>query len=872
MKMKRIVLSTLAGCGLAIGVQAATFYYDPNGSGKWSDASRWKGNSGTPGEKDEVRFSTEEVLVDDTDLDVLKNVALVGLDNETAKLIISNDTDHLISTYICGPGEVVKKGSGVLTVNAYDRNKTQKYPFCNSGGWNVQCGDLRIENGNNLTVISIQIPLAVYNPGKIIFAFPMEKNAEGKDITDIHVRSLEGDGTIVNELDPIKKLTFYTSPLGATRTFSGTYSGSFYFISSAASSQCFIGTGCDVLHSAQPILLGGYLGLDKFPDQGIVFRKNTKVEYIGTGREESEAKNCNLNNQAQVVEVSAGPYGDCKIRYKFLNPGDKYTMNEMVFSGNNIKPAIFAGSFSMGKTKEEPKKDLACYIKKTGTGTWRFTSAERANKGTVAIEKGTLEYESIAEKGTSCSLGDASILHSEYTGNRDDDKAVPYAYLIGDGTVAEPDDPTVATMKYVGATPAAILTRPVAVKGSGRFLSKTAKMLWSGFTSASEGNNEIILGGDVEDCRAYGVTNGIGTLSVAKEGLGDWTIDGNSDFSGEVEARAGTLKINASKNYGWYKLTLKENWSGARPGVGDGSIIWIAQFGLFDALGQNWIKGLTHNEEANGDVQKLRPGEAAFNHKDFYYHSSDSTAYSLENAFNGNQSVVCGRRNSVSFATENNPVVNPDAWVEIVVRPNETTNALVRYDIRSWGHSDSDGYKEIFVREARSWSLEGSMDGINWESLDSVISNKTPTTGAVYRWIGTNKDSDHQPGQGLGPIASEPSQDVMRPTSVASVSAMAGAIVKVNAPLATSKIKCDYNGGGTIEGFVFADGNGVIEIVNAPDGLNSISVPVTLLNVGGVENLSKYSVSINGISTVWKGRYANGHLHVNPPGTVVVIR
>ena len=166
------------------------------------------------------------------------------------------------------------------------------------------------------------------------------------------------------------------------------------------------------------------------------------------------------------------------------------------------------------------------------------------------------------------------------------------------------------------------------------------------------------------------------------------------------------------------------------------------------------------------------------------------------------------------------------------------------------------------------------MDGINWESLDSVISNKTPTTGAVYRWIGTNKESDHQPGQGLGPIASETSQDGFRPTSVASVSAAAGATVKVNAPLVTSKIKCDYVlGGGTIEGFVFADGNGVIEIVNAPEELDSpISVPVTLVNVGGIENLSKYSVVINGDNKVWKGRYADGCLHVNPPGTVVVIR
>jgi hypothetical protein len=98
--------------------------------------------------------------------------------------------------------------------------------------------------------------------------------------------------------------------------------------------------------------------------------------------------------------------------------------------------------------------------------------------------------------------------------------------------------------------------------------------------------------------------------------------------------------------------------------------------------------------------------------------------------------------------------------------------------------------------------------------------------------------------------------------------------VKVNAPLVTSKIKCDYVlGGGTIEGFVFADGNGVIEIVNAPEELDSpISVPVTLVNVGGIENLSSYSVVINGDNKVWKGRYADGCLHVNPPGTVVVIR
>ena len=321
-----------------------------------------------------------------------------------------------------------------------------------------------------------------------------------------------------------------------------------------------------------------------------------------------------------------------------------------------------------------------------------------------------------------------------------------------------------------------------------------------------------------------------------------------------------------------------ENWRAETTG-GDGSIIWISQFGLFDSEGKNWIENLTHNKAANGKVWSLKSGEAAFNHPNFIYHSSndvsDPVKHSLENAFNSDQSCVAGVRDwENTFSPSKNPLANKNAWVEIVVRPNETTNAIVRYDIRQFSYSGSAAFQETFARDVRSWSLEGSMDGVNWELLDNVISNANPTTGAQWKWIGINKNAEHQPGEGLGPIASETSQDVLRPASIASVSAAAGATVKVNAPLVTSKIKCDYSlGGGTIEGFVFADGNGVIEIVNAPEELDSpISVPVTLVNVGGIENLSKYSVVINGDNKVWKGRYADGCLHVNPPGTVVVIR
>jgi hypothetical protein len=165
------------------------------------------------------------------------------------------------------------------------------------------------------------------------------------------------------------------------------------------------------------------------------------------------------------------------------------------------------------------------------------------------------------------------------------------------------------------------------------------------------------------------------------------------------------------------------------------------------------------------------------------------------------------------------------------------------------------------------------MDGVNWENLDTVISNAHPTTGAEWKWIGTNRTTPHNAEEGLGPIAAETSKNVLRPSSVASVSAFAGATVKVNAVLPTSKIKVDYVlGGGTIDGFVLSK-NGTLEVVNVPDDAgHSLLIPLSLVNVSGVENITGYSVLINGKNKSWSCRYSNGCLKVDAPGTVILFR
>ena len=865
MNLKTSTLMCTATFGCVLNVLAATYNYNFSGSGSWSDPSRWQQNGKPESSDDQVRIGKGTAVVSGDDLEVLKKVGSVVLEQNDTVLVISNETEFTFSTYIAGNGRIVKEGTGNLIVDAVYK-ESQKYPFSNPGGWDVRCGDLTIDNPGNQSTVRIAIPLAVHSPGRIVFS------ASTVSASELQVRSIDGDGTLVNgdDGDTVRQINFYSSP-GTTKkcVFSGTTVGLFKYKCAENAVQYFSGSGCAVLHNTVD-LYGGYLGADVFPESGIYFRKNATFEYTGTGGE-SPVKDNSFLNEAQVVTFSAGENGGCKVNYSFINPGNKYTMNELVLSGDNTQTAVFAGSFNMKTNLVH--ENLACYLKKTGTGTWRFTAANKANRGTVAVEKGTLEYESIAERGTSCSLGDASILHSEYTGDRDNSKAVEYAYLLGDGTLYPAGESAVATMKYVGESKASISTRTVAVKGSGRFSSGNAVMQWSGFTSAAQGNNEIILAGDAADCRAYCVTNGMGKMSVVKEGSGDWTVEGDFDFSGAVEARKGVLKINASKNYGWYKLVLKENWR-AVTGAGDGSVVWISQFGLFDADGKNWIENLVHNKAANGKVKDLKPGETAFAHSSFEYLSGKSEGYSLTNAFNSAHTAVAGYRNwANNLNPANNPLTNKNAWVEIVVRPHETTNALVRYDIRQYSFSGSTTYEQTFARDVRSWALEGSMDGVNWESLDSVISNANPTTGGQWRWIGTNKTGAHNAGEGLGPIAPETSRDILRPSSVESVSAFAGATVKVNAPLPTSKVRVDYtHGGGTIEGFVLAK-NGTLEVVNVPEGAGrSLEIPLSLVNVSGMENISGYTVLVNGKNKSWSCRYSGGYLKVDAPGTIILFR
>ena len=127
------------------------------------------------------------------------------------------------------------------------------------------------------------------------------------------------------------------------------------------------------------------------------------------------------------------------------------------------------------------------------------TSSDKAKyKGVFAVEAGTLEYESLAEAGSWCSLGFATVLHEPYSGTRDDTRSVPYAYLLGNGGTAS--DADLATFSYVGSSDVNVATRPIALKGAARVRNATNRSFaMRGVTSAEAGIHELVLDGAGDD-------------------------------------------------------------------------------------------------------------------------------------------------------------------------------------------------------------------------------------------------------------------------------------------------------------------------------------------------------------------------------------
>ena len=866
----RMVPAAALAAFLGLAASGETLVWDPEGSGGWGSDTRWQGG-GLPDTGDTVSFSGCTGLVTAADAAYLSKISEVQFASG-AGLVFSNDASEAAlscGAKFTGDGVLLKRGSGDVSLT-YVESRVEE-AFFMTGGIEIYGGRL-IMPRNNTKECSIR-RLAVYDPGIFV-------QAGGSEVSNVK-GGIYGDGTISNNVSKTFRV-FGVSTNEPIPVFSGKFVHNAYFVTRGTEGgkvQYLTGMGGST--SGNGLLLYGQdytLGASSFGTvahaapwgTGTVQWRGprSRLLYLGTG--ETSNKAFFFGNGGSEAILDAGEHGGLYLTGLWsTSTTENNRMNAVEFTGCGTNE--FGGAYRT--TTNKTGRYIGHYVVKSGDGTWRFTASnDRQMRSVFETRRGELQFASIAEKGEMCSLGDASLLHSRYIGDINDSRAVPYAYLLGDGKTG-PDDAHLATMNYVGGKEASVSTRPIAIHGAGRLKSDGEFLSWGGITAVSSGVHTAVLGGEVARLHAFSVTNGPGRLSVAKDGSGSWTVGGDYDFTGDVTVRQGGLRL-AGTDYEWYRLTIMQTWAGITNAAGeaidgDGGVFSLKQWALMDKDGENQFKGeIAHNFDADGRPWLLNPGECAMgttNYQNLGTNSGWPERYDITNLF----------VNALTFSAQNKSVYGgvigldgevsyTQGWVRAAVRLPKGHNPVVRYDLMATGYWPQGGSSA--TRIPRSWMVEGSVDGVQWDVLDMVISNDIAniTTGAGGHWFSNNSPTL---GMGFGPYPSEVSAG--RPESVASVEADAGATLESGGTLVANGVTYDCAaGGGTISGFGFAE-NAAVRLVNCDESAiqgKRAFFALDLSGCTGLSDTSKWTFSVNGRNV------SRRRLRVSPDGITVVPR
>jgi hypothetical protein len=824
MKLKTIVLgASCAICGIAAGLSYPTSDWNPNGYGNWSDATRWMSGSPLPTEQEKsVLITGADAFATDDDYAIVNGLRRLRF-SRVASLDLRFNEDHtdfnLNSVQNLAASDIskmIKSGTGLLV----DSTPDAKFDISD---YVVTNGILKIASNPG------GVKFGVYSPGVLVF----NQNSS--------IGGLEGDGLVTNV---VTRQIFFT---GGTRAnpivFDGVL-GAYADPSFNAGCQWFTTLDCN--SSRTVLIYDGFVGVRRFGSASGVggslgsaesfcwFQGSGGIVYIGDG--ETTAKKFNIGNNCLSATFDAGAKGDVTFSGEWFAKEcpRMYLLN---LEGSNTVRCVFSGAVTGNSTN-------GAMVVKRGSGTWQFSDRTRDYISTVTVEDGTLEYGSMAEAGTTCSLGKSERLYADVTGLRKNLTPVPWAFRLGTHS-------TTGEFVYVGSSDVACTSRLFAVRGTGIVRSDTSAALsYEGATSYDAQGGTLILEGSGEYDNFANVTNGVGPLSVVKRGSGTWMLGKNIDVAG-ITVKNGTLRISNSRQYRWYRYTVKQLW---RTGVD--SQLQLSQFGLFNASGTQQNVGLTESELAIGKTYLLNAGECGWNHARSY-----NQGRSIVNLFKGIDTdglMTAYRYNTTSKA----PAIDkPEYWISFTMRVADDADTVKYYDVKSQQGYKSDG---MYEREPQVWMFEGSVDGRNWEVLDEEADQTVAGTGA--RWYSSGVKTFNASAPGFEIATEAPARTVR----VGSVSVEGGTLV-ADVPVAVSNLVVDAMSGGTLDGFAFAE-SGTLTVKNLPEGNEMVALPGTYENCTGLDSVSRWTLSLGGESTRKRISVSDGVIRIYSPGAVFLVR
>lgn len=858
------VLVLAAVCAFAYRANSEVCYYLPNGTGAWAEPSRWK-NGKVPAENDTAEISDGTAYVTDADSEVVARVGAITLQSRTAVVEFNIESDFHVPNRIIGKGKIVKNGKGRLFLDAPYENF-----YHTTEGIEVNDGELylverpagEIPGGQIESKHFVYGPLTVNAPGKLFLRPTGYSETCG----------ISGDGVITNTSTTVWQLYFNTNETvkaGTAYSFSG--------ILSPNIDPTFIGVERQDFLSVNPYshsirCTHGTVGVARFGNQGEAGSLGTarlgvqvnstgipfRFVYLGAGEKSTRQFRVFGANPGFVID--GGAFGGLEIAGDIYLTYGINKSQALILDGSNAAPCRLSGNILEAHNNKEfanVTDKISSTIVKRGSGTWQLAPILNF-QGVVAVEGGVLEAEKIEEKGTYCSLGDSTIPLEPISGKaREDLREMPYAVLLGDGTL---DGDQVGTLSYTGTKALDLYTRTIALSGAGRLRNSSEGLpfAWTGITSSGEGEHALHLDGAGTENRAISVTNGTGKITVVKEGLGTWTLDGDVDVSA-LDVRGGVLDVRQRQAWRFYRFNVKKLW-----GDSESSMV-ITRLAFFGEDKSCLNLGLVRNKKADGNIAKLEMGEVAF-WKNVYEEgvNDDGSKRSIDNIFLENSQLCQIFQGNVTPSPD-----REDSWIRFVMRPIPG-QSMVKYDICGATRGTKNDDKPN-GRLPKIWTLDGSMDGVNWTEISAPAEDQPHAKydEKPYLWV-SSKTQDYRTGFAI-PAGPEGGAIM---SSVDSVAVSGGGTLNVSSPVTTARLRCDpAAGGGTVKGIVFAK-SGVVELLNFAGGNTKTLLPVAFDGCDGVGNIAKWAVETDGrISSKMKVTVASdGKLFVTSIGMTVIVR
>ena len=615
------------------------------------------------------------------------------------------------------------------------------------------------------------------------------------------------------------------------------------------------------------------LGLVKIGNSGAVGSPGTAqflryqeyggtLRYLGAGEDTSKGLDINMNApHFGVCEFDGGPSGGLKFTSSAIR--STYKTANLVLSGANASPCTIAcpvNTCLMNGT------NTFVNFTKRGSGTWRFAHrTDRLGIGNISVEEGTLQFDSLYETGDPCSLGmGVTNWACGHYGLNVPEKLEDYSIALGD-----PDDETVPTFEFVGSSSGAWnTTRTIAMRGDAKLVNSSAgnggeplPMRLANFSNIVDRTTTLVLGGDEEaaENQVANLKDGKdGKIVVVKTGTTTWSLTGtNNTFSGGLFVSNGTLRVLApDSKYTWFRWTVKET---------KGQTVECKAYilGLYDSDWNRINGGLS----LCSDYAAIKANQVAHQKRMVDYNGKGSR--DLDKLFSSStlDSTLFDFIERVNTSgTSRGAITLEDegSWIRCLMRLDPNCNEAASYDLAVFYNSN---------QNPGNWSLDGSVNGIEWDVLHE--NSSSPFTDsrqwAFGRTLKAAADAaaSHTNGQAIVGHGLNKAKVV---PSGCPVAVSPGAVLEAVGTVEIDSLCLSVSGNGTFKGVAFA-ATGTVNVESLAAGC--VSYPCTFLDADGesvAPNLSRWTLSVGGTPKNGTLRATSTGVIYTPRGIVVICR